>query len=430
MIRTVLWLGAPVIRARVDSTPFALKLLEVSRGPELGYGAGGDDWRGLSEWLGRTLPPGSEVDVVYQHHLLRVETFPRLPAADRDDALRVRMRRDFLQKPGDLLCHAVWLDAAGQTQAVLAAVLEETYQTTCRALGELGCRAGRVGFAGQLALLELQRQAGRGGWLMLENMAGAASLLLVRDAEGLLMAAALPRDASAIVPERLALWQPRRSKPLAPIALSARASARRDAAPDLPAPLPALIAAFARQSRWRLASKQDLEYPFHFGIATWAAAAVCLALLLHAGSLGLELRRLSASAVEQAKLDTEFRSLLDEAKALARRQSGMEVLERQMQGLAAEPFDNAAWMRFIGAARDRCAGPLLFDSVSVQSAQVMLTGAQDRVEPVLRFYECLATLLGDASVKLARLDTEASGRCAFVLEIDRHGPAPPRLPGS
>src|SRR6266849_6407587 len=90
--RTILWIGEPCFLARVSGGLFSRRVLSVEEGPAY---LGGDPGE-LSAWLAARVHPGTTLDLVYQHHLLLVESFPGITVGDLDGELRIRLKRDLL----------------------------------------------------------------------------------------------------------------------------------------------------------------------------------------------------------------------------------------------------------------------------------------------------------------------------------------------
>lgn len=435
--RFILWLGTPcvLVRARRSLTG-RLRWCEVQSAAAPAEDMPPDEGDGGMSALLDGIPEGSVVDVIWRDHLLQVETFPALMAADREDALKTRLRRDLILPLESLEHHTAWLDSPGRSQAVFAAVLASRARELARLLSERGLQPGRTGFAGQLAIAALPAAFEQGTWTLIGPAAGMRSLLIGRDPSGGVLARAFPDAPHAVsrdaVREQLDLIAPGQifDEAPAPLAVPPQAAAVRLREDERAVPnfMASLLPAFSRRREWRRPSRRDQEYPMHFSGTTWSAAAVVLGLALYTGTLWAEMRGEERLAREVAEMQRKAEALTTEAAQIRSRLSGLGLLEEQMNGLGAEAFDNPAWMTFLGDLRDRCASGLLFDAVSIRGPGVILSGRETRMELLLRFYECLARVAGDDSVKLRRLDAEKTGRTSFVLALDRGSPVPPALP--
>src|SRR5690606_28459667 len=92
--RAILLLGDRSRLVDLHAGPFKPRVLAVHEdGPPI------TEHNDLAVWLRTHVPRGTELDVVYQQHLLSVETFPAIDLHELPGALAVRLKRDMLVPP-------------------------------------------------------------------------------------------------------------------------------------------------------------------------------------------------------------------------------------------------------------------------------------------------------------------------------------------
>jgi hypothetical protein len=411
---------------RVYAGPWHARVLEVHRCPVQPAGQAG--WEDLRPWLADHCQPGSQLDVLYQAHLLRVESFPRLGENDLESAMKTRLSRDLLLPLGDLDSHQARLDTEAATQGVFAAVLEETHLAVKRAIGGAQLALGRIGFAGQLALKALDVSGVQGGWTVLPGLAGAPSLLLARASDGTVLASCLneaPAEAVRTAPERLSFLLPKGAAVPEPLELE-RAVEPLDGGEAVPSPLSFLLPVFLNEPKWRIASEEDLEYPYHFAAPTWGFIVAMLLMAVYSGMLWTQLLDNRVAAAEVERASREKVALERQEKELGQRLKDLDVLDKQIRGVGTEVFDNGMWLHYVGALRDRVAPSLIFDSVSVGAPQLVFLGTRGGVDNFLAFYEALTAALGDEAVRFQRLESDKDGKSRFGIQVNRKTSVPPR----
>jgi hypothetical protein len=371
------------------------------------------DWPELAPWLLEVCPKGASVDVLYQNHVLRCETFPPLGGGDVHGALTARYKRDLFMPLEGLLSHSVRLDGQGHTQVVFAARQRSSHASVCQALKQAELELGRVAFAGQLALQALRWRCPSSGWSLVSDVTFATSCLLVQGPDGQVMSAALPSDrgGEATAIELMRSWLPKMEPAEQPVDLSAAPAdpKRILGGPRLPTPLDFLVPVFLFEPRWRLPSTEDLEYPLFFSNAIWCFSAAMLVLLLWTGSLVWQLVDIASSAEAVGNLRGQKAKLTQSVSLAKTSVDSLEKLAGNLSDIGAEVFDNAAWLTWIGALRDRSATALLFDTVSISGRTVSLTGKHPAAEPVLAFFKALTRRLGESQARFQNVTRTGAG---------------------
>jgi hypothetical protein len=423
--------GSPARLIRLRSGPFATKVVSIEEEPSSGGGQPGR----LEAWLGLLVKAGETIDLIYSQHLLQVYSFPTLRQGELEGAIHARALRESLLEPGEVLTHVGRVDSGSQTQAVVSGILETTHGSLRGAILQAGARLGRVGFAGALALRALQQRCPGGGWSLLPELAGGRSLLVAIEPGGRVFTSATAEEtatASAATPERLRLAFPGQVPPVEPQTLldlrgGAGLSLEGLELPDL---LGALLPTFLEEAGWRLPSEDDLAYPYFLGLDTWAFAAAMLGLLLYTGSLAFDYADRLESASEVDRLAREKAAIVAQGKEYGARRKDLQVLEENLKGLRTESFQNARWLAFLGAVRDRTAPGLLFNSVSVDAPDITLTGSDSLATGFLDFLQMLTRLCGEQAVQFERLSSDRPDLHLFSVRIARSGANPPELPPS
>jgi hypothetical protein len=426
--RTVLWIGRPSYLVVVAGLAVK-RIVSVEPGPDFPDG----DTNVLSGWLATRLERGRVVDVVYLHHLLRIEAFTGVNVADLRGAMKLRLKKDALISVDGLQGLYVPLQAAGgKAQCVFAGTLTSLHTTVCQVIEAAGARPGRVGFAGQLALRALIRRCPRGGWSVLEDIAAPGRLLLAVSAEGQAAAAGYPADGVDLVaagPDIVRLNLPRSTvEAAAPQDMGTAAHDRAAVAgAPLPGPLAYTLPVLLNEKTWRVPSADDVRYPYFLAPQTWAFLIVMVGVLIYTALLGDTLRRIRASAPELARLDAEKKKLAAEQSEVDRRTAALGAVSGHVGELSAEPFDNGAWLQLLGVLRDRHAPTLLFDRFSVRSSAISVVGRHDAVQQILLLVKYLTRAVGEDSVRMGSFNRAADGQVEFSLEIDRKSARPPKL---
>ncbi len=429
--RAILWVGSPTSLVRVKKTLRTIQVEQFLMSPVCPISPAEAEWDELTPWLAENCRPGLQVDLLYQHHLLEVQNFPKLGRADFDGALKARLKRDFILDEESMMSAVARLDSADQTQAVIAAVSASTQLVLTRAVQAAGLVLGRAAFAGQLALRELAFRHPQGAWTVLPQAALANHLLLARDRHGRVMSATLPAldDLDERARELVILQFGPEAAELPQVDLHADPDqkGRRLLGPALEAPLDFLVPVFIREPSWRVPSKEDLEYPYFFAGSTWSFAAAMLALLIYTGYLGADLWGIASNLGEVNQLESQKKIELASIEQLDTRLKDLSYLIHHVRGVGAETFDNAAWLAFIAGLRDDSAPLLLFQSISIQAANLMLTGVHSSREPILAFFRQLTSNLGEEQARFQNISEDAKGSLKFSVQIRRATSIPPEL---
>lgn len=410
----LLWMGTPTYLVRYRPGPLATKIVQVDPAPT---GAGAD----LTGWLATSVRPGTEVHVVYQHHLLQAEVFPQLGPEDVTGPMRLRTANSLLLPERDLTGLTVRLDLSTATQAAYAAVPAAHHQATVRLLESAKVVMGRVGFAGQLALGALAKAAPRGGWSVLAGVAGAPQLLVGVGSRGEIVAAAMPESTTPAGALELAkLYMPRSELASTPLDLAAA----RPAGAALPTTLAAALPLFFADARWRIASRRDIDYPYYFSAPTWAGALTALVLAGFTGWLQWQSWQIQKVAGQVASLKRSTAAVQAEIKADQSRLADLRGLSKNLQIISGESFDNAAWMAWLAAVRDAHAPRLLFRSITVDGSALTLDGLAQEPEVVIGFFKELTTKLGESAATMPNLSADGDRR-RFEIRIERGSGMPP-----
>lgn len=431
--RTLLWLGPTSYLVKLHAGPRARRVISVEDCPAALAGPQSVEIAGLSQWLTNRCTPGDEIDVVYQQHMLQVESFPPMGKGDLAGALRARLARDLIVPAEDLESHTTRVDTAQATQGVYCAVLAAFHVGVVRALQTAQVRMGRVAFAGQLAIHALATLWAGGGWTLLSDVVGSGPHVLAADPSGALLARELAADDQVrpeALAERIKVFLPRLEPGPAPCSLDPRKDPKLKSlgGHPLPAPLDVLLPPLFWDPALRKASSDDVEYPYVFAASTWACAAVVMLLLAYTGILGVELWDIWSVRVDVQRLDGEKKKLIAERKTAEDRLATLQYLQKHVRSVGAEVFDNGGWLTWLGQVRDRSAAPLLFDSISVEGAVVTLSGGHDSAGAVLGFASALAKAVGEEAARLQQMTRDERGKVRFQIRLRRDSSTPPELP--
>lgn len=381
----------------------------------------------LAVWLRTHLPRGLEVDVIYQQHLLTVETFPALDLHELPGALAVRLKRDMLVPSDGMTTHVVPLATVTHAQAVWAGVPSAQHLTVTRMLASAKMELGRLAYLGQLALAALKAEAPNGGWTTLTDTAMGKQTLLAVGPDGQTFASNYPPETDLRVHglEIAKLHFPK---------LDGRNPARlgkvHDAKPmggvRLPEPFSWAVPTMLHDLAWRVPSKIDIEYPHYFSNVTWGFFAALGMMFLYTGYQVIDLRDRLATAPEVQKITDQVTAASNERKGLEEKLGALDQLEKNTQFLQGELYSTDGWFHLVAELRDRVSPDLLFDSVSDVDDYIVVAGSTTSMEAIVRLYKSLVSRLGDDNlVKLYTIDREKGGKATYRLQLKRSTYMPP-----
>lgn len=428
--RTIFWLGPQSYLVRLKAGPGRPRVVGLEPCPAELARAHGIDPGELAGWLAPRVRKGAELDVVYQQHILQIESFPQMGSGDVGVVLRTRLSRDFLVPLEELESHWVRLDTPTATHAVFAGVMASLHRSLGQAAQSAGANLGRVAFGGQIAVRALATAAGPGSWTITPGVGNVGGLLLAIDSVGNPLARGLPpapAPDTQSVTELLRLHLPGSQPATEPVSLASAGASALCGLP-LPSPLDLLFPALATDKACRKPSSNDLEYPHHFAGSTWAFAVAALAMLLYTGALGTRLREIGGARTDIQKLEGRRSELASRKTAADARLAALQSLQKHVRGVGAEDFDNGSWLTWLGKLRDEQAPPLLFREIRVEGAGITLSGWHDSAGPILAFASALAQSVGQEHAQLQSLVREDGGQHSFVLHVRRGSSTPPEPP--
>ncbi len=428
--RSIFWLGPQSYLVWLKAGPGRPRVVSIEPCPVELARAHAIDPGELGGWLAPRVRKGAELDVVYQQHILQIESFPQMGSGDVGVVLRTRLSRDFLVPLEELESHSLRLDTPTATHVVFAGVIASLHRSLEQAAQSAGAILGRVAFGGQIAVRALTNAAAPGSWTITPGVGNVGGLLLAIDsagnplARGLAPAAALDTQ-SAI--ELLTLHLPGTQPATEPVSLASAGAPALCGLP-LPSPLESLFPVFATDRSCRKPSSNDLEYPHYFAGSTWAFAVAALAMLLYTGALGTRLREIGATRTDIQKLEGRRSELAGRKTAADARLAALQDLQNHVRGVGAEDFDNGSWLTWLGKLRDERASSLFFEEIRVEGAGITLLGRHDSAGPILAFASALAKGVGQEHTQLQSLAREDGGQHSFVLYVRRGSSTPPEPP--
>ena len=420
--RAILLLGDRSSLVDLNAGPFKPRVVAVhDDGPPL------SEPNEVAAWLREHVARGTEVDIVYQQHILSVETFPALDPHELPGALAVRLKRDMLVAPESLVSHTVPLSLVTHAQAVYAGVMSATHLTVMRMIGAARLEVGRVAFIGQLGMAALKHEAPGGGWTVLSDSALGHQLLLAVGADGQAFTANYPAETDLrhggldIVKLHLPKLVNR-----TPVALGHAYEKAPLAGARLTAPMTWIVPALLRDVAWRVPSTVDVTYPNYFGNVTWGFMFTMFAMFLYVGYQVVDLRDRESTAPEVQRVTDQVTQAASERQALEAKLGALDQLERNTQFLQGELYSTDAWFHLVSELRDRVSPGLLFDSVSDMNDYIVLAGSTQNIQEIVRLYKALVSRMADDNlVKLFTIDRDKGGKSTYRLQIKRSTFMPP-----
>lgn len=420
--RAILLLGERSRLVDFNAGPMRPRVIAVHEdGPPL------SEANDLAVWLRTHLPRGLEVDVVYQQHLMTVETFPALDLHELPGALAVRLKRDMLVPPDGMTSHVVPLATVTHAQAVWAGVMSSLHLTVTRMLSSSKMQLGRIAYLGQIALAALKAEAPNGGWTMLTETAMGKQTILAVGPDGQTFAANYPpeTDLRAHGLEIAKLHFPK-IEGRTPLRLGKVHDAKPMGGVRLPEPFSWLVPTMLHDLAWRVPSKVDIEYPHYFSNVTWGFFMALGLMFLYTGYQVIDLRDRLATMPEVQRVGDQVTSAAAERKGLEEKLAALDQLEKNTQFLQGELYSTDGWFHVVAELRDAVSPDLLFDSVSDSDDYIVVAGSTNNMESIVRLYKSLVSRLGDDNlVKLYTIDREKSGKATYRLQLKRNTYMPP-----
>ena len=440
--RTILWAGTPCHLVVLAQHLFSTEVISVESGPGLAE----EDFGELMGWLTAQVPRGETVDIVYQKHWLQVETFPGLNPGELEAAVKAKLRREAIV-PVDRLVSLMGRHAGtGLAQGAYAAVGGASHAALCQALEGSGLVVGRIGFSGQLAFCAFARHSTAGEWCVLDGVAFFKRTLMIKGPDGQVLVAPLPGQAEipgrspagavsddrgaggdSRIPENLKILIPRMTPAQEPLDIASRFRHRAERlhGKALPLPLSVIIPLFVGDRQWRIASREDIEYPYYLSQATWGFVVAAVLMVLYSGHLYGLLKEQRETAPVLAQLKARKEKLGARQRTLDGDQKDLAYLEANVVGVSVELYDNAEWLRFLARIRDRHAPELLFETLGFTSAALRITGQHASVDPILSFFKRLVRSVGEDAARLEGITRQPDGKHSFAMTIDRATGVPP-----